>query len=65
MTRAQLFKSNDVVNVSLKLIIKYGIYTDIFAEKMWAAFALAKASHIFSAKIPVNYILYLLEQLTF
>ena len=43
-----------LVNVSL--IIKYGIYTNIFAEKMWVAFAFAnaKATHIFSAKIHVN-----------
>ena len=36
------------------LIIKYGIYANIFAEKMWVAFAFAKATHIFSAKIHVN-----------
>ena len=38
------------------LIIKYGIYANIFAEKMWVAFefAFAKATHIFLAKIPVN-----------
>ena len=35
------------------LIIKYGIYANIFAEKMWVA-AFAKATHIFSAKVPVN-----------
>ena len=29
----------------------YGIYPNIFAEKMWEAFANAKASHIFLAKI--------------
>ena len=34
--------------------IKYGIYTNIFAEKMF-----------FQQKIPVNKILFLLEQLTF
>ena len=34
----------------LFLIIKYGIYANIFAEKMWAAFAFAKATHISSAK---------------
>ena len=48
-----------LVHVSLKLIIKYGIYANVFAEKMWVAFALqknAKATHIFLAKIPVNYI---------
>ena len=32
-------------------------------KKMSVAFA--KATHIFSAKIPVNLLLYLLEQLTF
>ena len=36
------------------LIIKYGIYANIFAELMRVAFAFAKATHIFSAKIPVN-----------
>ena len=67
-TRAQLFKTNDVVKyvtVVKTLIFKYGIYTNIFAEKMWVAFAIAKATHIFSAKLPVNKILCLLEQLTF
>ena len=34
-----------LVNVSL--ILKYGIYANIFAEKMWVAFAFAKATHIF------------------
>ena len=54
ITRAQLFETNDVVSYcSVKpLIIKYDIYSNIFAENMWVAFA--KASHIFSAKIPVN-----------
>ena len=33
-----------LVNVSLKLIIKYGTYANFFAEKMY----------IFSAKITVN-----------
>ena len=43
---------NDIVKT---FIIKYGIYANIFAEKMWVAFAVAKkATHIFSAKIPVN-----------
>ena len=62
---AQLFKTNDVVSKHIvkTLIIKYGIYANIFAEKMRVAFA--KATHIFSAKIPVNYIVYLLENLTF
>ena len=36
------------------LIIKYCIYADIFAEKMRVVFAFAKATHIFSAKIPMN-----------
>ena len=43
-----------LVNVSLKFwslnIIKYGIYANIFAEKMWEAFAFAKATHIFQQK---------------
>ena len=46
-------------------LVKYSIYANIFAEKMSVAFAFAKATHIFSAKIPVNLVLYLLEQLTF
>ena len=32
------------------MIIKYSIYANIFAEKMWVAFAFAKATHIFSCK---------------
>ena len=38
--RAQLFKTNKVVSEHIvkTLIIKYGIYTNIFAEKMWVAF---------------------------
>ena len=32
------------------MIIKYGIYADIFADKMCVAFTFAKATHIFSAK---------------
>ena len=40
-----------LVKVSLKLlIIKYGNYANIFAEKMWVAFAFAKATHIFFSK---------------
>ena len=42
LSRAQLFKTNDVVKT---LIIKYGTYTNIFAENMSSAFA--KATHIF------------------
>ena len=51
-------RRNDIVSYSINkiLIIKYGIYTNIFAEKMWVAFAFAKAAHIFSAKITVNLI---------
>ena len=64
---AQLLKTNDVIRwrIVKTLIIKYGRYTNIFAEKMWVVFAFAKATHIFSAKLPVNQVLYLLEQLTF
>ena len=41
----------NITNINIKiLIIKYGIYTDIFAEKMWVAFAFAKATHIFFSK---------------
>ena len=45
----QLFKTNDAVTKRIvkTLIIKYGIYANIFAEKMWVAFAFAKATHIF------------------
>ena len=32
------------------MIIKYGIYADIFAEKMCVVFALAKPTHIFFSK---------------
>ena len=51
-----MFETNDVVSYLIikTLIIKYGIYANIFAEKMWVAFAFAKATHIFSIKIPVN-----------
>ena len=43
-----------LVNVSLKtLLIKYGIYTYIFAAKMLVAFAFKSYSH-FLSKIPVN-----------
>ena len=40
-TRAQLFKAYDVVNKRIVkiLIIKYDIYDNIFAEKMWVAFS--------------------------
>ena len=55
-SRAQLFKTNYVISwrILKTSIIKYGIYANIFAEKMWVAFAFAKATHIFSAKTPVN-----------
>ena len=51
----QLFKTNNVVilHIIKTLLIKYGIKANIFAEKMCAAFAFAKATHIFSAKIPL------------
>ena len=32
------------------MIVKYGIYANIFAEKEWVAFAFAKATHIFFSK---------------
>ena len=46
--RAQLFKTNDVVGKGIfqTLIIKYAIYANSFAEKMWVFF--------FSAKIHVH-----------
>ena len=49
LIRAQLFKTNDAISERIlkTLIIKYGIYANIFAEKMWVAFAFAKATHIF------------------
>ena len=61
-----------LVNVSLKLIIKYGMYVNLFAEKKKKRKKKERNvssfyyTHIFfSAKIPVNKRLYLLEQLTF
>ena len=53
--RAQLSKTNEAVSWRIVKIwiIKYGIYANIFAEKMWVAFAFAKAQ-IFSAIIHVN-----------
>ena len=39
-----------LVNVSLILIIKYGIYANIFAEKMWVAFAFKSYPHFFFSK---------------
>ena len=57
-----------LVNASLKPRLSNIAYTLIFLLKikMCVAFAFTKATHIFfSAKIPVNLILYLLEQLTF
>ena len=51
MFRAQFFKTNDVVSKHIvkTLVIKYGIYAKIFAEKMGVAF-----TFFFSAKMPVN-----------
>ena len=48
---AQLFKTNDVVSwrIVKTLIIKYGIYTKIFVEKMW------KATKNFSSKITCEF----------
>ena len=64
-TWAQLLKNNDVVSERIvkTLIIKYGVYANIFAEKNVSSFC--KATHILSAKILVNKTLYLLEELTF
>ena len=52
----RLFKTNNVVSECIVkiLIIKYGIYANVFAEKMQVAFVFAKSTHIFSAKTPVN-----------
>ena len=54
--RAQLFKTNDVVKERIvkTLIIKYGIYINIFAEKNVSSFCICKSYSHFSAKIPVN-----------
>ena len=48
-SRAQLFKTNNVVRQRIvkTLIIKYGIYANIFAKKIWVAFAFARATRIF------------------
>ena len=50
---AQLFKTNDVLSQHIVkiFITKYGIYANIFAEKMRVAFAFAKATRIFFSKI--------------
>ena len=51
MSRAQLFKTNDVVSQRIvkTLIIKYGIYANIFAEKNMSSFCICKSySHFFS-----------------
>ena len=53
-----------LVNVWLKLWSLYMAYMLIFLLQTVSAFAFAKASHIFSAKIPINLILYLLNQWT-
>ena len=47
-----MFKTNDVVSICIikTLNIKYGIYANIFAEKMLKE----KLLTFFSAKIPVN-----------
>ena len=46
-TRAQLFKTNDVISERIvkTLIIKYGIYANIFAEKNVSSLCY---SHVFS-----------------
>ena len=64
---AQLFKTNDVVSKRIvkTLVIKYGIYSNIFAEKCEQLICKSYSYFFFSAKLPVNYKLYLLEQLTF
>ena len=36
------------------LVIKYGIYTNIFAKQMRVAFEIAKAAQMFTAKIHLN-----------
>ena len=48
--RTKLFKTNNVISKHIvkTLIIKYGIYANIFTEKMLVA------THILSRKIPVN-----------
>ena len=74
--RTQLFKVKDFVNEHIVknwtfllpffLNIKYDIYTNIFfAGEKKMLVACKSYSNVFSAKIPVNYILYLLEHITF
>ena len=46
------------INNSLYFITLYIINANIFAVKMWIAFAFAKATHIFSAKILKNLVLF-------
>ena len=52
MNRAQLFKTNDVIDLCIvkTLNIKYGISTNIFAEKMWVALNLQKLLTFFQQK---------------
>ena len=52
ITRAQLFKALLAYQACLVVkLSKYNILlTGIFAEKMWVAFANAKATHIFPQK---------------
>ena len=54
-----------LVNIVKTLIIKYGIYANIFAEKNVSSFCICKSYSHFVSKNPLNLILYLLEQLTF
>ena len=49
-TCLQAVKAQISLHIIKTFIIKYGIYINIFAEKMWVAFAFAKATHIFFSK---------------
>ena len=63
ITRAQLFKANDVVSWRfVKIYIEwYAKMLKFFAEKMWVAFAVQHWRHFFQQKISEYCILNLLE----
>ena len=66
LTRAQLFKTNDVVSEQfVKIYIEwYANMLKFFAEKMWVAFAVQKLLTFFQQNISEYCILNLLKQLT-
>ena len=59
-TRKQIFKGIllfylEIIYCVYSLELPYlGIYANFFTEKMWVAFAFAKATHIFLAKVTVD-----------